>query len=145
MMRGTGQATRQFGHQVESIMGEQWHYSRGGKTVGPVSALELKRLASSGQLAPTDLVWKEGMPDWVAADQLKGLFVAPALPAQPQREQAQELITCKECPRCEAEHLRLPIKKLSKPTYDGFTHWGVCPTTGDPVLFNFMHGTKGQH
>jgi hypothetical protein len=126
-------------------MGEYWYYSRGGTSVGPVSALDLKHLASSGQLAPTDLVWQEGMRDWVPAEQLKGLFVVPASAAPPQRsEQARELITCQKCPRCEAEHRQLPIKKLSRPTYDGFTHWGVCPATGDPVLFNFMFGTKGQ-
>jgi hypothetical protein len=134
-----------FGHQIESVMAENWYYSRGGTTVGPVSALDLKQLASSGELTPTDLVWKEGMRDWVPAEQLKGLFAVPALVTQPQQgEQKQELITCQKCPRCEAEHRGLPIKRLSKPTYDGFTHWGVCPATGDPVLFNFVSGTKGQ-
>ena len=49
------------------------------------------------------------------------------------------------CPRCESDHRQFPIKKLAKPTFDGFTHWGICPTTGDPVLFNFKSGTKGQH
>lgn len=126
-------------------MSEKWYYGRGGATVGPVSALDLKQLASSGQLAPTDLVWKEGMRDWVPAEQLKGLFDVHAAPALPQRsEQASELITCQKCPRCEAEHRQLAIKRLSKPTYDGFTHWGVCPTTGDPVLFSFQRGAKGQ-
>jgi hypothetical protein len=126
-------------------MSEMWYYNRGGATVGPVSAPDLKQLASSGQLVPTDLVWKEGMRDWVPAEQLKGLFVAPAAVALPQQsQQGQELITCQKCPRCDAEHRQLPIKKLSRPTYDGFTHWGVCPATGDPVLFNFVYGTKGQ-
>lgn len=133
-------------------MSEKWYYSRGDSTVGPVSAPELKRLASVGQLGPTDLVWKEGMRDWVAADQVKGLIavvvaVAVAVPAAPPQraEPAQELINCTDCPRCEADHRQFPIKRLSKPTFDGFTHWGVCPTTGDPVLFNFKSGTKGQH
>lgn len=127
-------------------MSEKWYYSRDGAPVGPVSAGELKHLASSGELGPTDLVWKEGMRDWVAAEQLKGLFVVAASAAAPQRgEQAQELITCQNCPRCEGDHRQFAIKKLSKPTYDGFTHWGVCPATGDPVLFNFKSGTKGQH
>jgi hypothetical protein len=123
-------------------MSENWYYTRGDANVGPVSTLELKQLASSGQLAPTDLVWKEGMSAWVQAEQLKGLFVVPALPQR--AEQGQELITCQKCPRCETEHRQLPIKKLSRPTYDGFTHWGVCPATGDPVLFCFTSGTKGQ-
>ncbi len=126
-------------------MSEQWFYSRGGAVVGPVSAVDLKLLASSGQIGPADLVWKEGMRDWVPAEQLKGLFDAPAPAAPPPRkEQPQELITCQKCPRCEAEHRQLAIKRLSKPTYDGFTHWGICPTTGDPVLFTFTRGTKGQ-
>src|SRR4051794_11848329 len=102
-------------------MSEKWYYSRSGATIGPVSAVELKRLASGGQLSPSDLVWKEGMPDWVAAEQLKGLFVVPvasvvpvatAAPAErvttaapPERaEPAQELITCTDCPRCESDH-----------------------------------------
>src|SRR4051812_11448361 len=81
-------------------MSEQWFYSRDGASNGPVSAHELKQLASSGQLAPTDFVWKEGMREWVPAEQLKGLFVAPASPELPQRrEQGQELITCQNCPR----------------------------------------------
>lgn len=125
-------------------MSENWYYTQGDISVGPVSALDLKQLASSGQIAPTDLVWKEGMSAWAPAEQLKGLFEVPApAPLAPRGEQS-ELITCQKCPRCEAEHRQLPIKKLSKPTYDGFTHWGVCPATGDPVLFTFLRGAKGQ-
>lgn len=55
-----------------------------------------------------------------------------------------EVIHCQKCPRCEGEHRQLPVKRLSKPTYDGFTHWAVCPVTGDPILFSFKSGTKGQ-
>jgi hypothetical protein len=54
---------------------EQWYYQpRGGKQVGPVSGTELRQLAASGQLSPTDLVWKEGMGAWVPASSIKGLF-----------------------------------------------------------------------
>jgi GYF domain 2 len=54
-----------------------WHYQRGSKTQGPVLASRLKQLASRGELSPTDLVWKDGMPKWVPAQKLKGLFPAP--------------------------------------------------------------------
>ena len=65
-------------------MGEQWHYTRGGQQFGPVPAAELKRMASSGDLSPTDMVWKEGMPNWVSAEKLKGLFPgSPAVTATP--------------------------------------------------------------
>src|SRR6185312_6521040 len=35
---------------------------------------QLKQLALSGQLKPTDLVWQDGMSDWVPANSVKGLF-----------------------------------------------------------------------
>ena len=34
----------------------EWYYARGNKQMGPVSALELKRLATAGELRPEDLV-----------------------------------------------------------------------------------------
>ncbi len=71
-------------------MSEEWHYSRGEELVGPVSPAQLRKLAASGQLSPDDLVWKEGMADWVQARKLKGLFpaqpaadVPPPLPVSP--------------------------------------------------------------
>ena len=50
--------------------------SKGGQQQGPVSSKQLKQMAATGQLQPTDLVWKEGMEQWVAASSIKGLFAA---------------------------------------------------------------------
>src|SRR5262245_34323265 len=58
-------------------MADQWFYTSDGQQVGPVSLLELRELASSGRLQPSDLVWKEGMFQWMPAGQTRGLF-APA-------------------------------------------------------------------
>ena len=55
-------------------MAEAWFYHRGDQRLGPVSSQELKRLADTGELHPTDLIWKEGMPRPVAASKAKGLF-----------------------------------------------------------------------
>ena len=52
----------------------EWHYTSGGVQVGPIGAAELKRLAQSGQLQRTDMIWKDGMADWVPAAKVKGLF-----------------------------------------------------------------------
>jgi len=62
-------------------MSAQWHYTRNGESVGPVTAEELRRLAGAGGLAPTDLVWKDGMGDWQPARNIKGLFAATAAAA----------------------------------------------------------------
>lgn len=60
----------------------EWLYSRGDNhQEGPVSAKELNRLASSGELSSDDLIWKEGMEDWVPASRIKGLEF-PATPSK---------------------------------------------------------------
>jgi uncharacterized protein DUF4339 len=55
-------------------MSQRWYYARGKSKHGPVSAKELKQLAESGKLQPTDLVWRTDMPDWRKASTIKGLF-----------------------------------------------------------------------
>ncbi len=60
-----------------------WYYIKNGQQVGPVSSVQLKQLAVSGDLQPNDLVWKEGMSQWVAAQRLKGLFHAATAVAPP--------------------------------------------------------------
>jgi len=52
----------------------EWFYSRGSKRFGPVSATELKQLADRGELSPDELVWREGMDQWIPARRVKGLF-----------------------------------------------------------------------
>lgn len=56
-------------------MPSEFHYTLQGQQMPtPVSAAELRRLAQSGQLQPTDMVWREGMANWVAAGSIKELF-----------------------------------------------------------------------
>jgi len=52
----------------------RWRYAKGGEQHGPVSDRRLKELAISGQLSPSDLVWREGMLDWAKAGTIRGLF-----------------------------------------------------------------------
>jgi hypothetical protein len=62
-------------------MSTEFFYTRGGQRFGPVSGEELKKKAVSGDLSPSDLIWREGMENWAQAVRVKGLF--PAVPAQP--------------------------------------------------------------
>lgn len=59
-------------------MAQEWYYTVKGEQVGPVSPAELKKAATEGTLQPTDLVWKEGMAEWVEAQSIKGLFASSA-------------------------------------------------------------------
>lgn len=55
-------------------MESQWYYSRQGQRVGPVTASQLRDLAAAGTLASTDLVWKDGLKEWIEARRVMGLF-----------------------------------------------------------------------
>ncbi len=45
----------------------QWYYSKNGTQLGPVEESELRAKLARGEISTTDLVWREGMPDWLAA------------------------------------------------------------------------------
>jgi len=55
-------------------MAGNWFVGRNGTQQGPYSSAQLKQLVEQGKLLATDLVWREGMPDWVTASAIKGLF-----------------------------------------------------------------------
>ncbi|WP_291177434.1 MULTISPECIES: DUF4339 domain-containing protein [Gimesia] len=62
-------------------MAKEWHYAIGGEKYGPVTSQQLKALADSGELQPSDLAWTEGKDEWKPASGIKGLF-----PDKPQRK-----------------------------------------------------------
>lgn len=55
-------------------MNADWFYAKDDQRLGPVSEQELKGLATDGKLRPNDLVWRDGMPDWVEARTQAVLF-----------------------------------------------------------------------
>jgi GYF domain 2 len=61
-------------------MQEEWFYFQGGHRGGPVSFAQLRQLTESSALQATDLVWKEGATDWMAAGSVEGLFPPAAIP-----------------------------------------------------------------
>jgi hypothetical protein len=64
-------------------MEPEWYYFVNNTQVGPVPLDELKAAVASGKLAPTDLVWQDGTPDWVAARTVPGLFPGTATKPAP--------------------------------------------------------------
>jgi len=59
-------------HEVAS-QAAQWYYVKNGQKLGPVTAQLLKEKALSGELLPTDYLWKFGLKDWVLAGSLPKL------------------------------------------------------------------------
>lgn len=86
-------------------MAAQWHYSKGGERHGPVSSEQLKQLAASGQIQPTDLVWRDGMAEWQKASAVKGLFPSQtSSPAEPP-----------PIPKNEPHHVANPVSPTAVP------------------------------
>ena len=63
----------------------EWYYTTNNQQMGPISWDELRQLASTGLLQSNDLVWKEGMVDWVKATTKDGLFSDRAEPTREDR------------------------------------------------------------
>jgi len=53
---------------------DRYYYSHDQQKLGPCSDQQLKDLAATGDILPTDTVWKEGIDRGVVASNLKNLF-----------------------------------------------------------------------
>jgi hypothetical protein len=110
----------------------EWSYSTGGHNRGPVSETQLRALVEAGMLRPTDLVWREGMPEWIEARLLPGLFphLPPAAPPpRPPAAPASAPVTGPSfvisCPVCHGG-----VTAMASPT--GYTV--TCPHCRNPIL-----------
>lgn len=54
-------------------MTDQWRIKRANKEYGPISSEQLRNLANTGKLRPTDLI-RSDKSDWRHADSISGLF-----------------------------------------------------------------------
>ncbi len=57
-----------------------WYYLKHGEQKGPVSSEFITELAKSGQLQRTDLVWTEGMQDWLPAESAPDIAFPSVVP-----------------------------------------------------------------
>ncbi|MBI2804609.1 MAG: DUF4339 domain-containing protein [Planctomycetes bacterium] len=55
-------------------MATEWYYTTNKQQMGPVTWTELRELAEGGILKTNDMVWSEGMDEWVKAINQQGLF-----------------------------------------------------------------------
>lgn len=55
----------------------QWYYSKNATQMGPVPQDELLAKLASGEVSGTDMVWRDGMPDWRPASTMPELHVIP--------------------------------------------------------------------
>ena len=61
----------------EQEQANEWFLARDGQQHGPLSDVEIRKVAELGHLRPTDLVWRQGLANWVLAT---SVFAGPAQP-----------------------------------------------------------------
>lgn len=54
----------------------QWYYSKNGTQLGPIGTEEIQSKLASAEIAQSDLIWKDGMADWLPAGQISELRTA---------------------------------------------------------------------
>ena len=58
------------------------------------------------------------------------------------------LASVSNCARCEGNHDDLPFTRFERPIVDQgepgytWTHWSICPTSGDPILLRRGDGPR---
>jgi hypothetical protein len=69
----------------------QWYYSQNGAQTGPVTQEELTAMVASGRVRSDELVWTEGMANWLPAYSVPQLRSAPipGAPPLPPSDQVQ--------------------------------------------------------
>ncbi len=56
----------------------------------------------------------------------------------PEFRRGQVHITFSNCARCGDKHRRIVCGKFTRPCGE-FTHYSVCPKTGEPILVRVVH------
>jgi hypothetical protein len=62
-------------------MTEDWYYADNGQQLGPVSTFALRDMLANGTVKPGDLVWRDGMSNWVPASESRELCPTPPIAA----------------------------------------------------------------
>lgn len=80
-------------------MDDQWYYARDGVQQGPMTLLDLRRMADEGRLVPTDYVWNPTMTDWTLARDVPEIFLerssVPPPPPTAERPSDSDLLARK--------------------------------------------------
>lgn len=54
-----------------------WFIHRDDNRIGPVGDSDIRRLIVAGELRGSDLVWRQGLADWIEASTVPGWFIPP--------------------------------------------------------------------
>ncbi len=102
-----------------------WYYKIGEQVVGPMSADQLRALATGGRLAPSDPVANAKEGPWVPASRVKGLFAPASVEEEPKASEAVQPAQASEGPP-------IPQPPVVMPAGMSGAHPSSAPPVGEP-------------
>src|ERR1044072_4508469 len=105
-----------------------WYYASNGQRSGPLPEVQLDQLAQAGTIAPTTLVWREGMTNWQPYNVARPGSLAPSPPPIPMPDQQrgaewQRVFRTNDLLRYENSY----VCGESKPTFFQKLREGIAP------------------
>lgn len=85
-----------------------WFLARDGQQHGPLTDVEIRKIAELGHLRATDLVWRQGFENWVPAASAFPPPASVAAPPRPQPPPAPQTRVAAPSPTLEPEHRAAP-------------------------------------
>lgn len=120
-----------------------WYYAKNDRQLGPVPPSELRRLATTGGLMPTDLIWREGMDGWAPASKVKGLFADQGAPGLADNNAAPSGLQNAEASEPGA-NFETPPNKTPPVSTERFSDQSFTATADTPPLTTASPTTDGS-
>jgi hypothetical protein len=117
-----------------------WYYAKSGMQMGPVSGEELASKAASGEVSPSDLIWREGMGDWLPLSQVPEFAagLTPSAPPAPPTGQTGGSVPLPQPPAYHGNYVAPNIPTYMTPSIIALVMWCasmalICIPIGLPV------------
>eukprot|EP00903_Cladosiphon_okamuranus_P003570 g3568.t1 len=124
---------------------KEWFVTHNGQQFGPVSLDDLKYEAERGELNPRlDMVWKNGMEDWIPSGDIEGLFEKNELAEKEEKkkEEAAAQVTDFQ-PEEEKKKRMMTSKETDEKLAASLQAAKAADTLGPPVELWCLHGAVG--
>jgi hypothetical protein len=116
----------------------QWFIAREGTQHGPLSDVEMKKLVELSYLRPTDLIWRQGFPDWRPA---LAVFPRPQPGAAPSPTDFGSQPSLGPAMSNEPRTGR-PAATMNEPSFDAHSGGGQYDEYDDEVPYKSGRGRK---
>jgi hypothetical protein len=121
----------------------EWYLAREGQQYGPLTHIEMQKLVEFGHLRPTDLIWRQGFPDWRTASAVFPMRPSPMaapLPAASTSERFRASEAAQRVQHHQPARATVPDRTPAASPAVAATH----PAALQPDLYRLAVGADGR-